>query len=197
MSARASVGANGTPAGMEKRLACLRSRLARSRSLGACPALDAAKASGPASAAEDHQFGVGEVAGRRGPRTLVVTRLALGEITPGEAGNGADGVGDDEKAAVAGETASVGGAEAREVARFAAIDQMDAGDALAPDPPRLEDERPRLVAAEADEGVAAERGMVGEQARVARGQQRRLRSVGRVCDDARARLSRATASARR
>ena len=43
--------------------------------------------------------------------------------------------------------------------------------------------------AKTDEGVAAERGMVGEQARVAFGQQRRLRTVGRVCDDARARFA--------
>ena len=90
---------------------------------------------------------------------------------------------------MAGEAAAVGGAEAREVAWLAAIDQMDAGDELAPDPPRLEDERPRLVSGKTDEGVAAERGVVGEQARVACGQQRRLRTVGRVCDDARARFA--------
>ncbi len=48
-----------------------------------------AKASGRASAAEDHQLAVGEIAGRGGSRTLVVTRLALGEITPGETGDGA------------------------------------------------------------------------------------------------------------
>ena len=41
---------------------------------------------------------------------------AAGEIAPGEAGDGADGVGDDEEATAAGETASVGGAEAREIA---------------------------------------------------------------------------------
>ena len=44
-------------------------------------------------------------------RPLVVARLAAGKIASGEAGDGADGVGDDEEAAVAGETASVGGAK--------------------------------------------------------------------------------------
>ena len=149
----------------------------------------AAKASGQASAAEDHQFAVGEVAGRRGLRTLVVTRLALGEITSGEAGNAADGVGDDEEAAVAGEAAAIGGAEAREVARVAAVDEMDAGDELAPDPPRLEDERPRLISGKTDEGIAAKRRVVGEQARIVCRQQRRLLPVRRVVDDAHADLS--------
>jgi hypothetical protein len=44
---------------------------------------------------------------------------------------------------------------------------MDAGDQIAPEPWRLEDERLRLAAREADIGVAAERSVVGEQARVA------------------------------
>ena len=76
-------------------------------------------------------------------RAFEIARFAAGEIAAGEAGDRTDGVGDDEQAAAHGEMAPKGGAEAREIARLAAIDEMGAGYQIAPDPARLKDERSR------------------------------------------------------